>query len=177
MAKYTPIEDKDLGLDAIMKELKALGSMAVKVGFPEESTGKQQGKKRVVRFKKGKRVKNAIETGEPTIAQIATWNEYGVPSRKIPPRPFVTGWADNKADNIKATEDKLYKNVVDGKWTADDAMQQLGEFGQDGVKSYIISGEFPANSEITIKRKGSSRPLIDTGTMRNSVRFQVVKKS
>jgi hypothetical protein len=173
--KHTAIEDKDLGLDAIMKELKALGRMAVKVGFPEESTGPQQGEKRVVRFRKGKRVKNTIETGEATIAQIATWNEYGVPSHNIPARPFVTGWADSKADNIKATLDKLYKKVVDGKWTADDAVMRLGEFGQDGIKSYIRNGEFPENSDITKKRKRSSKPLIDTGTMRNSVRYQVVK--
>jgi len=36
-----------------------------------------------------------------------------------------------------------------------------------------INGEWPANSPITIKQKGSSRPLIDNGDLRSQIAFDV----
>jgi hypothetical protein len=125
------------------------------------------------------------ENGMP-IAEIAAKNEYGVKGPPvsqhgqgkwfIPLRPFIRGWTDNKAENIKATKEKIFKKVCDGKWTADDAIMRFGEFAQDGIKSFIRTGTFTSNADRTIQRKKSSQPLIDTGTMRNSVRYEVVKK-
>jgi hypothetical protein len=164
VAKYTSIQDKDLGLAEIRKNIVFLASMAVKVGIVEGS-GEEDG---------------------VDIAQYATWNEYGVKGPPvseqgdgkwfIPPRPFIRGWTDNKAENIKATTERIVKKVNDGTWDADDAVMRLGEFAQDGIKSYIRTGTFKPNAERTVKRKKSNKPLIDTGTMRNSVRYEVVKK-
>ncbi|MDR0758684.1 MAG: hypothetical protein LBF74_01045, partial [Treponema sp.] len=141
MAKYTSITDKDLGLDEIRKNIAALATMAVKAGIVE-SEGK----------KKGKKEGDSTET--PTIAQYAAWNEYGIRGKtkewRIPPRPFVRGWADDKVENIKAMQKKMYKNVADGKWTADDAIMRLGEYAQGGIKSYIRTGPFEKNHDITI---------------------------
>lgn len=164
MAKYTAIQDKDLGLGDIRKNIAALATMAVKAGIVEGS-GQQDG---------------------VNIAEYAARNEYGVKGPPvsehgagkwfIPPRPFIRGWTDNKAENIKATEEKIFKKVSDGAWDAEDALMRLGEFAQDGIKSYIRTGTFTPNADSTIKRKGSSKPLIDAGTMRNEVRYEVVKK-
>jgi hypothetical protein len=189
MAKYTAIQDKDLGMSEIMYNIAALSKMAVKAGIVE-SEGKKNEKKRVrVTGKSGKplKKKKVVESTEtPTIAQVAAWNEYGVMGPPvsengdgkwfIPPRPFIRGWTDNKAENIKATQEKIVKKVTEGKWTADDAVMRLGEFAQDGIKSYIRTGAFKQNADRTKKQKKSSKPLIDTGTMRNSVRYEVVKK-
>jgi hypothetical protein len=158
MAKYTAIQDKDLGLGDIRKNIAALSKMAVKAGIVEGS-GEQDG----------------VE-----IAQYAAWNEYGVPG-KIPSRSFIRGWTDNKAENIKNTQERIVKKVTEGKWTADEAVMRLGEFAQDGIKSFIRTGDFTPNDDRTIKlktvrgKKGTT-PLIDTGTMRNSIRYEVVKK-
>jgi hypothetical protein len=180
VAKYTAIQDKDLGMSEIMYNIAALSKMAVKAGIVEGS-GEKDG---------------------VSIAQYAAWNEYGVKSKRgkklwrIPPRPFIRGWADNKSENIKATLNRIVKKATEGKWTADEAIMRIGEFAQDGIKSYIRTGDFEPNSDITInglrnkdgsyvlgkdgnpliKGKGSDKPLIDTGTMRNSVRYEVVKK-
>lgn len=169
MAKYTSIKDKDLGLKDIRKNIAALASMAIKAGIVEGS-GEQDG---------------------VDIAQYAAWNEYGVEGPPvsqhgqgkwfIPPRPFIRGWTDNKAENIKATVERIFKKVSDGVWDADDAIMRLGEFAQDGIKSFIRTGTFTPNADKTIElktvrgKKGTT-PLIDTGTMRNSIRYEVVKK-
>lgn len=55
-------------------------------------------------------------------------------------------------------------------------MKEIGVFQKDMVQTTIEDGYFEPNSEATIRRKGSSHPLIDTGTMKNSVNFVIKKK-
>jgi hypothetical protein len=174
MAKYTAIDDKNLGMTEILKNMAGMRGMAVKLGIPEgpEADAHQKG-----------------DDGKgPTVAQYAAWNEYG--TAKIPARPFIRGWLENKSENIKNTLDKVCGKVCDGKWTAEEALMRLGEFGEGGIKSYIRTGQFKPNSSVTIngsvpnkktgkkfiKGKKGSTPLIDTGTMRNSIRYEVVKQ-
>jgi hypothetical protein len=155
------IRDTDRGLQAIRNEMKKLGSLSVKAGIVEGS-GEQDG---------------------VSIAEYAAYNEYGVPAKpgskkkwKTPPRPFIRGFVENEDSEIKATQERLVKLVSTGELDAEMAIGRLGQFAQDGIKKYILNGTFEPNSEETIKRKRSSHPLIDTGTMRNSVRYEVVRK-
>ena len=66
--------------------------------------------------------------------------------------------------------------MVSGRRTAEDAMKLIGEFAQSGIKKNISDGGFESNKPSTVKRKGSSKPLIDNGTMRNAIRYEVVNK-
>lgn len=157
--------DTDMGLEKIFKEMEKLKSMCVKVGVTEDVGAQSAG-------------------GGATLAQIAAWNELGVlgpPMSQhgegkwfIPPRPFLRGFIDGKREQIAKTLDRLAKQVSDGKMTAEIAMARLGEFGQSGVKSYIRTGKFTPNADSTIARKGNKPPLIDTATLRNSIRYQVI---
>ena len=151
--------DTDRGMDAIIKELTGLGQYSVKAGIPE-STGKEG-------------------VDGVTVAQYAAWNEYGVAKKDggwhIPPRPFVTGWVENKTEEIKRIQETLVKSVSEGKLTAEKAVELLGQFAQDGIKQYIKTGDFVSNAESTIRAKNSSTPLIDTGTMMDSISFEIKK--
>lgn len=141
----------------IIKQIAALSTLGVKAGI----------------------VEGAGSVDGVSIVEYAAYNEFGVPSKtkkwKIPPRPFIRGWIENNSSEIKAVLDKLFKQVSEGKMDASTAVGRLGQFAQDGIKRYIKSGNFTPNAEATIQRKGSSRPLMDTGTMRNTVRYEVIK--
>jgi hypothetical protein len=160
--------DTDMGLEDIFKETEKLKSMCVKVGVTED-------------------VGSQITDSGATLAQIASRNEVGVlgpPMSQhgggkwfIPPRPFVRGFADGKRELTAKTMEKLGRLVTSGKLSAKAAIKRLGEYGQNGVKSYIRNGPHIANADSTIARKrGSTKPLIDTGTLRNSIRYQVIEK-
>jgi hypothetical protein len=163
MSKNGGCLDTDRGMEEIRKQIEALGNKAVKAGIVEGS-GSVDG---------------------VDIAQYGAWNEYGVPGPPysengdgvwfIPPRPFIRGWLENNAEKIKTTQEKLYKQVSEGKMFAVSAINRLGQFSQDGIKRYIKSGDFTPNAESTKRRKKSSRPLIDTGAMRNSIRYEIVE--
>ena len=155
--------DTDKGMAEIVKQIEALSMLAVKAGI----------------------VEGAGEVDGVPIAQYAAYNEYGVPGPPysenggglwfIPPRPFIRGWLNNEREKIKATQERLFKQVSEGKISADAAIKRLGQYAQDGIKRYIRNGNFTPNATKTIQRKGSSRPLIDIGTMRKNVRYEVVK--
>jgi hypothetical protein len=160
--------DTDMGLADIFKETEKLKSLCVKVGVTED-VGSQP-----------------VDGGD-TLANIAAKNELGVlgpPVSQhgrgkwfIPPRPFVRGFADGKREQIARTLEKLGGLVSGGALKAAEAIARLGEYGQSGIKSYLRNGPHTPNADSTIARKrDSTKPLIDTGTMRNSIRYQVIEK-
>lgn len=103
------------------------------------------------------------------VAQVASQNEFGTHS--IPPRPFFrNAIAKNSQKWMKffkknAKEQPPYK-----------AMGMLGEMIRSDIVQSINQTNTPPNSPLTIKQKGSSKPLVDTGKMRASVSFQVRAK-
>lgn len=150
-------QDNDRGLKQILSELHKFKNAIVKAGI----------------------LSNSGNVNGISIVQYATWNENGVASKrgkwKIPPRSFIKGWADNNKDKIKTVIEKLFTQVQTGNATADEALKKLGLFAKSGIQEYIRNGNFVPNASSTVKKKGSSRPLIDTGAMRNAVNYEVVK--
>ncbi|WP_252715295.1 hypothetical protein [Acinetobacter junii] len=52
--------------------------------------------------------------------------------------------------------------------------QILGMQAAADVQMYMVNGKFAPLKAKTIKRKGSSKPLIDTGQLRQSITYKVV---
>lgn len=113
------------------------------------------------------------ETGEEVdMAQIAMFNELGTSTS--PPRPFLRMTVDENQPKINAMCEQQAKNIAKG-GTAEQSLKELGAFGVSLVQEKIGNGTFTANKPSTIKAKGSAKPLIDTGQMRQSVHY-VIKK-
>lgn len=68
------------------------------------------------------------------------------------------------------------KKVQNGEATKALALQTIGQLHQSQIAAHIRSGEFTANAPSTIKRKGSSKPLVDTGRhLIPGLRYEVLK--
>ena len=87
-----------------------------------------------------------------SIAEVAAHNEFG--SSDTPERPFMR----------------------QSFGSAEQALQQLGTLAKGLVQDEIVNGGFAPNAESTIQKKGSEQPLIDTGTMRQSVNFVIKRR-
>ena len=102
----------------------------------------------------------------------AIWNEFGT-SRGIPERPFFrSAMADNRPayrSLMRSEAKKIMRAETDMRRT----LSRLGLVAQGHVQQSIVELDIPPNSPATIKAKGSSNPLVDTGEMRQSVTFQV----
>lgn len=103
-------------------------------------------------------------------AQIAYWNEFGTEDGKIPPRPFMRLSIEKNNKNwLNFTKKGLLKNNLEIKKT----INQLGLLMVGDIQKEITDLKTPPNAESTIRKKGSSNPLIDTGLMRNSIKHKV----
>lgn len=93
----------------------------------------------------------------------------------IPERSFLRSTFDEKNKEWSDYSLTLVKKVVDGELTANELMNHLGLRIQRDVQRTIRNLSDPPNSPITIHNKKSSNPLIDTGRLRQSVTYKVVK--
>lgn len=133
------------------RELKKMTDMEIQVGF--------QGDQK-------------YEDGT-SIAQVAAINEFG--ASDIPERPFMRQSFENHEGELQAVCDAAQRLVSSG-GSAEQALQQIGVVAKGLVQDEIVNGGFAPNAESTIKKKGSEQPLIDTGTMRQSVNFVVKRR-
>ena len=139
---------------------KYFGSMEVVIGIPEETDVTRNG------------ISNS---------QLLYLHENGVPSRNIPPRPVLKPAMAQKEtqQQMRAImKDAAIAAVLHGNKDECAAnFEKAGMAGRDACKAYITAGtNLAPNAPSTIARKGSSMPLIDTGSLLNSISYVVRKK-
>lgn len=94
----------------------------------------------------------------------------------IPERSFVRSTFDEKADEIGEHAEAAVANIINGA-DINMALSRTGQYIEGEIKRKIGNGPFTPNSPATIRKKKSSKPLIDTGHMRQSVRYEIGDKS
>ena len=101
----------------------------------------------------------------------AIWNEFG--TRRIPERPFFRNAMRGNQGKYARFMAARAKQIIEQKETFDRTLNQLGVMAVGDVQHEITVLSHPPNAPATIKAKGSSKPLIDTGEMRQSVTYQI----
>lgn len=116
--------------------------------------------------------------GQEDIATYAAKNDFGSFSEGVPSRPFLSKCFDNEA-NMKKYENDAVKVLTEAAFNnrnSDRYAEQLGFVAVAIVQKNINNGNWTPNSAVTIAKKGSSKPLIDTGTMAQAVTTWVKNK-
>jgi len=116
-----------------------------------------------------------------TVAQIATVHEFGRVIHQpkmnrtitIPERSFLRATIDMYQEAIARRQVLLTQGYLLGKFEMRASLELLGLYVVGLVKQRIANGIAPPNRPSTIARKGSSKPLIDTGQLRNSITHKV----
>lgn len=119
-------------------------------------------------------IKDGVSTvvgSDVDIALIAAWNEFG--TENTPSRPFMRNAFDKNEAELSKRIAAEWAAITAGKKTTEHSLQLLGAWFQNKIQMEITQGDYVANSQQTIDRKGSSRPLIDTGHMRQSIRYVI----
>lgn len=94
---------------------------------------------------------------------------------KIPERSFIrAGYDENKVAIYTSAEDLLEK-VVNLELSTDAFFNALGEYAVGLIQEYLTKLKDPPNHPATIANKKSSNPLIDTGQLRDSITYRVVR--
>jgi len=109
-----------------------------------------------------------------SIVEYALYNEYG--TEHIPARPFMRITADSKGKHWAKLMTYCFDKALEAKGkNIEHDIGRVGEQMISDIKETISSNMTPANAAGTIKRKKSSRTLIDTGALRASISSRVLK--
>jgi hypothetical protein len=130
----------------LIEQMKSLKEKAVYVGFPAEFDEKVKGSENF------------------NLVSLAAVLEFG--NEHIPARPVLRQTLEENHEKYTT----LFIQWFDQGVPAAQIYERLAVMAQGDVQMNIVKGEWVANAKSTIKRKKSSKPLIDTGKMRQSVR-------
>lgn len=90
----------------------------------------------------------------------------------IPARPWLqTGVEEGMDEYLEIIEDGLADGL-----DKDTILEQVGNMAVGFVRQKIIDVKTPPNAPSTIKKKGSSNPLVDKGVLGQSVSFLLTDK-
>lgn len=102
-----------------------------------------------------------------TLIELAEIHEFGL---GVPQRSFIRKWADEDSEKLAPTFQKELTKVITGEVAAQYAGDRLALYAQGKCQAFISDGRVePALARETIARKGSSKPLIDTGALRSGI--------
>ena len=137
--------------EAVLKEIAAkLGTGAVvQVGFFEGATNSETG---------------------ASIPLYASIQNYGAPSRGIPPRPFMSNMIADKSPGWPRLVEASLKLA---NYNSEQALDTVGETIAGELRDSITNGGWAPNAPSTLARKKGTQPLIDTGDMLAAVRHVV----
>lgn len=140
--------------EAALKKLEELHGLVIEVGFQADQKA---------------------DDGKTSLAEIAYHNHFGTVDKNgqvlIPARPFMDALSENT--------DQLYQftgQALEALSTSREVAEAVGSKAQSIIREAIRNGDWEPNAPSTIKKKGSDKPLIDTGTMRQGVSIRFDKK-
>jgi len=92
---------------------------------------------------------------------------------RIPERSFIrAGWDQNEPDIVQKYADLLGVAVARGV-SPDALLDALGLESQGALQQFARDLRSPANHPFTVKQKGSSNPLVDTGNLIANIEYEV----
>jgi len=140
-------KDTDPNFNHLQDIMKYIDGHIVKAGYIENKS------------------KNKRKKGKADNVLLATVHNLGSPKRKIPARPTMAPAFDKNQETYnKMTDNAIYNTISQkNKRTFDQQFGQVGIKMQNDIQQEIRTIEKPKLKQATIKRKGSSKPLIDGG--------------
>lgn len=105
-----------------------------------------------------------------SVPMVAAIQEFGAPSKGIPPRPYFRNMIAEKQDTWGPAVGELLKA---NKFDAEKTLGQAGAGIKGQLQQSIRDLTEPPLAAATVAAKGFDKPLIDTGHMLNSVDFDV----
>ena len=117
--------------------------------------------------------KEGAEDSGLSLLEVAAVHEFGAPEAGIPQRSFIRATVDARAGDIEKVQKAVAARALSGAITPDQALDQIGAKVASFMQATINNGIAPALAEETVERKGSSKPLVDTGQLKSSITWQV----
>lgn len=111
-----------------------------------------------------------------TNAELMFIHTKGSPIKNIPPRPTIEPTIEEEKERISKDFATALKGVLSGNTDGKKELEKIGIYTVNKIKAKFGSEDLAPNAPSTIKAKGSDKPLIDTGQLRNAVTYVIRNK-
>lgn len=147
------VQEVDRGWDDIKRRMLSADGLHIEIGV----------------FDTSPRIDTAL-----TNVEIAGAMEFG--TDRIPARPFISTGLDDNADDLFQQALSLQWDVATGVMSLDVALNNIGHAAVMAIRRTMNRGHpsWRPLADVTVARKGSSKPLIDTRSLYESVEYRVV---
>lgn len=118
-----------------------------------------------------------LGTADSRNVEIAVIHEFGAPEAGIPERSFVRSSYERNKETYVRMFRNLLAEVFEGKEKIGRALGKVALKAATDIRKGVTDGAGipPPLAPETIARKGSDRPLVDTGQMLKSITWDVVE--
>lgn len=116
---------------ALRRAIAALTEQDVYIGVPDD--------------------KNARKDGGPTNAEIACWQEKGIPSRNVPARPaLLPGIKDIQGEAAELLKDAAKKALEGNEGAVNTALNKIGLLGQNAARARFVNNNWKPLADSTL---------------------------
>lgn len=174
------------GAKALFERLQKLSSQKVAVGIPGSKNAREgsniTNSDLAYIHTNGVRPKAARDEMQPEIDKGTPYStvlqmyihEHGSMVYQVPPRPIIEPAIENSKKQIGKLLGDAAKDAAEGNDTERD-LTDTGLYAQQEVQDWFNNPKngWAPNAQSTIKAKGSDKPLIDTGALRDAITFEI----
>lgn len=161
-------------IPALLAELKYLMTHFVEIGIFSDSTRDDNTPMLVIAYvhEFGAQIPKRSSGKENTQATKTTAsNSYIV----IPERSYLRAGFDANIYDITQEFEYLISQVLTLKISGSTALNLIGASVTTKIQEYLVNLKEPPLKPATIKAKGSSNPLVDTGQLMNSITWKITE--
>lgn len=113
------------------------------------------------------------EADGTSLVLVAAVNEFGSSDGHVPERSFLRSTIDENRAAYETDMGKALVQVILGKGSLRTEFGKVGAKVAGDVQRKITTLDTPPNAPSTIRQKGSSNPLIDSGALRAAIDFEL----
>ena len=182
---------------ALRRAVAALTEQDVYIGVPADDSERGD-------LKRKNHGSNGRENGGPTNAEIAYWQETGIPSRNVPARPaLLPAIKDIQGEVVELLKDAAKKALEGNEGAVNTALNKIGLLGEKAVRARFVNNDWPPLADSTLdyhpivksesgeavrdkkgnplrqksrREKGRVNPRIDTGQNRKAYTYVMRKR-
>lgn len=171
------VVDRDLGWKQTMKEIKKLDKSYTAAGyFGHGGNPSSDLAARAAVNEFGATIRVTKRMRGYLAAVLGIFLKKSTNVIRIPSRPFMRKTASMYKRKLEERKKIEYNRLLEGKSTAKQTLGRLGEWYVGRLRYVILRVRFAPNSSITVRQKGSSRPLISSGQLLNGSTHKEIMK-
>jgi hypothetical protein len=171
------VEIVDRGYEDLVKELKKLDGSYSAVGwFGHGGTPRDDVAARMAVINFGTKIGVTEKMRRYLAGALGIFLKKTTKFITIPARPVIENTATKTKNGLQKRKEAEVSRMIERGQTAKQTVARLGEWYVGETKKEMRGGKFAPLHPATAKKKGSTKPLIDTGQVLNSTTHREIMK-